>query len=98
MSIFAKARAGLNLTPADRAFLKLVAGWVIAGALSALVAFVTAVTQPNPNWRVVLAITATAVVTAPAFAALNCVNAHLDPPLAAPVDATARQLVGFDTC
>ncbi len=92
MSIFAKARAGLNLTPAERAFLKLVEGWVIAGALSALVAFVTAVTQPNPNWRVVLAITATAFVTATAFAALKYVKAHLDPPLAAAVDAAAARL------
>ncbi len=92
MSIFAKARAGLNLTPAERAFLKLVEGWVIAGALSALVAFVTAVTQPNPNWRVVLAITATAFVTATAFAALKYVKAHADPPLAAAVDAAAARL------
>src|SRR5260221_11806942 len=48
MNIFAKPRAGLNLTPAERTLLKLVQGWIIAGLISAAGTFITPVSQPHP--------------------------------------------------
>ena len=92
MNLFSLARAGASLTPGERAFLKLVEGWVIAGALSALVVFLTAVSQPKPDWANMLRISATAFAVATAFAAVKWVKAHLDPPLAAAVDAAAARL------
>lgn len=41
MSIFAKARAGLDLTPGQRALLKLVQGFALAGMQSLLLALPT---------------------------------------------------------
>ncbi len=92
LNIFSLARAGASLTPTQRAFLKLVEGWIVAGVASAAVVFLTAVSQPKPDWGVVLKITATAFAVATAFAALKYVKAHADPPLAAAVDAAAARL------
>src|SRR5260221_3718244 len=92
MNIFSKARAGLSLTPAERTLLKLVQGWIIAGLISAAVTFITAVSQPHPDWANVLRVSAGAFAVATLIAAHKYFTAHLDPPLAAAVDAAAARL------
>src|SRR5260221_8592327 len=92
MNIFSKARAGLNLTPAERALVKLVQGWIIAGLISAAVTFITAVSHPRPDWANVLRVSAGAFAVAALIAAHKYSTAHLDPPLAAAVDAAAPRL------
>lgn len=68
--IFARAKAGLNLTPGERAALKAREGIVIAAALAGLTAVVPYLTSGTVNWQTVAKVFAVAAV--PAFAyALN---------------------------
>src|SRR5260221_8582890 len=92
MNILEKPGAGLTLPPADRTLLTLVQGWIIAGLISAAVTFITAVSQPHPDSANVLRGSAGAFAIATLITAHKYFTAHLDPPLAAAVDAAPAPL------
>jgi hypothetical protein len=81
MTIFKRASLGMNLTPGERALLKLVEGWILAGAVAGLIVFLTAVTQAKPDWGAALKLAATAFIVATGFAALKYLKAQQDSPL-----------------
>ncbi len=99
MSIFDKARAGLNLNPGQRAFLKLVQGFGLAGVQSLLLALPT-VLAVKENQPVLSAVGIGAMIGAFVhgfFAAWQKYSsAKGDAPLAAAigsVDAAAQQQI-----
>lgn len=87
MGVFKRARAYVNLTPGERAFLKLVGGIagtaVIAGLLAA--AQVLAGTPLGQvSWQVVLHVGAGAFAASLWAALAKYYKAHGDPPLPSP--------------
>ena len=82
MGVFAKARAHESLTPAQRAFLKLVEGFIIAGVVAALPVLSLALGQADVNWAVVGRVALGTFATAALMAAVKYLKAQGDPPLA----------------
>lgn len=81
-SMLARARAGLNLTPGERALLRLGELCVIAGLVSALPIVAEALAQQPINWTLTLQ----TAISAFGVAALGCLvkwlKAQADAPLA----------------
>jgi hypothetical protein len=82
MSVFADARKGKNLSPAQRAFLKLVEGFIIAGVVAALPVLSLALSQQNVNWEGVLRVALGTFATAALMGAVKYLKAQGDAPLA----------------
>lgn len=78
MSLFARARAGLALSPAERAFLKLIQSAVIAALVSLLPAVASALAAGNVNWQAVGATAIATFATAIAHAILKFFTAQAD--------------------
>jgi hypothetical protein len=91
MSLFARARAYLNLTPGERAFLKLLGGIAGTAVVAAILAAaqVLAGTPPNQvSWQVVLHVAAGAFLAALWTALAKYYKAYGDPPLPGPTAGT----------
>ena len=82
MGVFAKARAHESLTPTQRAFLKLVEGFIIAGVVAALPVLSLALGEDSVNWAGVGRVALGTFATAALMAAVKYLKAQGDPPLA----------------
>ena len=87
MSIFAKAHKGINLSPAERALLKLVEGFIVAGIVAALPTIPMLLGQANIDWAAVGRIALGTFATAALMAAVKYLKAQRDMPLAEPLAA-----------
>lgn len=94
-NIFSLARAGANLTPGERAFVKLVEGWLIVGLGSALLALGTELSSPHPDWPTTLKYMGVAFATATLFAAVKYFKAQGDAPLASALDTLAKGISDY---
>lgn len=83
MSIFARAFAGQNLTPAERAFLKWIEAVFCAGLVAALPIVAEAMAHRPIAWGDILTSALYAFFTAVVLAVLKYAKAHMDPPLTA---------------
>lgn len=92
MNVFAQARNNLNLTPGQRAFLKLVEGFLVAGVIAALPIISQALAAQSINWSQVLRTAAAAFSVAVLLALTKYLKAQNDPPLNT-VAATVTQSV-----
>ena len=81
-SLFSQAHAGANLTPGQRAFLKLVQGFVLAGIVAAVPIFSLAMAQQSVDWGQVLRNAASAFAVAFLLALYKFASAQGDAPLA----------------
>ena len=88
MSIFGKARAGENLSPAARAFLRLVEGLAATAIVAALPVVSDALSRGAVDWADVGRAALAAGATAVGLAILKYFKAHGDTPLA-PSSSTA---------
>src|SRR5258708_29185240 len=89
MGVFAKARAHESLTPTQRAFRKLVEGFIIAGVVAALPVLSLALGQDSVNWAGVGRVALGTFATAALMAAVKYCKAQGDPPLAAALTTVA---------
>lgn len=84
MNLFQRAYAGLNLTPGERAALKLWKGFLLTAVAAGLAAGVQALSASGAiDWRKVAAVAAVAFGTSLAFAFEKYFTAQGDAPLAA---------------
>lgn len=89
MSLFARARAQLNLSPAERALLKLVEGFVLAGIVAALPVVSQLLAQQSVNWPDVARLAGGTFAVAALMAASKYFKAQGDLPLEEVVSAAA---------
>ena len=82
MSIFGKARAGENLSPAARAFLRLCEGLAATAIVAALPVVSDALSRGTVDWADVGRAALAAASTAVGLAILKYAKAHGDTPLA----------------
>lgn len=87
MNIFGKARAGENLSPAARSFLRLLEGLAATAVVAALPVVSDALSQGSVNWSDVGRAALAAASTAAILAALKYAKAHGDAPLATAIGA-----------
>lgn len=96
MNIFQKAQQGLNLTPGQRAFLKLVDGLVIAAILAAIPIVGSAVStrlrEGNIDWTAIALFALGTFGSAFAAAVVKYCKAHMDNPLAVVVGQAAQSV------
>ena len=86
-NLFALARAGATLTPGQRAFLKLVEGFVIAGAVTAVPVVADLLTRPGGvDWQTVIKAGAEAFTVAALMAASKYYKAQGEAPVANVLD------------
>lgn len=97
MNVFTRARAGLNLTPGERAFLRLVDLCVLAGLVAALPVISDALANQPVNWSAVLHTAIAAFGVAALGALLKWLKAQTDAPLPTPVAVRAPRLPSFQT-
>lgn len=88
MSLFARARAGLALSPAERAFLKLIQSAIIAALVSILPAVASALASGTVDWTAVGATAIATFSTAIAHAILKFFTAQADGTPAPPANVT----------
>ena len=81
MSVFARARANLNLTPAERALLRLVKLCVVAGLIAALPILAQALSGQALDWASVGRTALAAFGVAALGALLKWVTSQADAPL-----------------
>ncbi|MGH2515039.1 MAG: hypothetical protein ACRDHP_05230, partial [Ktedonobacterales bacterium] len=81
MNIFAKANNNLNLTPAQRAFLKLIEGFFVAGIVAVLPVISQALAAQTINWALILRTAAATFSVAALLAVTKYLKAQNDPPL-----------------
>lgn len=81
MNVFARANTNQNLTPFERALLKLLQNLLIAAVVAALPAVSAALAQQSPNWSDVLHTAIAAVSVAVGNAFWKWFTAQGDPPL-----------------
>jgi hypothetical protein len=84
-----RARAGMALTPAERALLRLMEGLLCAGLVAAAPIIAQALSQQSVNWGDVARAALAAAATAALLALTKYARAHADPPLATPPDGAA---------
>lgn len=82
MNVFQRNFLGLNLSPAQRAFIKVVKGAVISALFAGLAAVVQFLLLPTINWHAVLLIGGGTIGTTLAFALDKYFSAQGDTPLA----------------
>lgn len=92
MTTLAKARANLNLTPAERAFLKLVEGSIVAGIIAALPVIAQALATQRIDWAQALRTTIATFAVAGLLAVTKYLKAQNDPPLAVTATAVEQTL------
>lgn len=92
MNLFQKAGKGLNLTPGERAVLKLVEGFLIAGFVAALPVVAELLGHQGITWQVVAQAAAGAFATAFLLAIAKYYKAKGDNPIAA---GLAETLAGY---
>ena len=90
MSLFSKANAGLNLTPGERAALKLVQGFILAGLVAALPVLAQLLAAQTINWADVARIAGGTFGVAVLMAVAKWFSAQGDSPLDAPLAAIAE--------
>ena len=88
MNIFARAYNGLNLSPGERAFLKLAKGWLYTAGGTGLIALVQYLNSSQVDWRHLLIGTGSAA----GLSLLNAVDKYFTAQGDAPL-ATATQAV-----
>ena len=93
MNIFARAYNGLNLSPGERAFLKLVKGWLYTAGGTGLIALVQYLNSSQVDWRHLLIGTGSAA----GLSLLNAVDKYFtaqgDAPLTQPIESKLEQTV-----
>ena len=92
MSIFAKSAAGLNLTPGERAALKLVQGFILAGIVAALPVLAQLLAAQTVNWADVARLAGGTFATAVLMAVAKWFSAQGDAPLAIVAENAATQI------
>jgi hypothetical protein len=92
MSLFARARAQLNLSPGERALLKLVEGAVLAGIVAALPVVAQLLAQQRVNWTEVARIAGATFAVAALMALAKFYKAQGDQPLEEVVSLAASTL------
>lgn len=85
MSLFQRAWAGLNLSPAERAWLKLIEGFILAGIVAALPAVAELLSAGTVDWATVGRTALGTFAVAVLMAAVKYCKAHGDSPLAEPL-------------
>ena len=90
MSLFSKANAGLSLTPGERAALKLVQGFILAGLVAALPVLAQLLAAQTVNWSDVARIAGGTFAVAVLMAVAKWFSAQGDTPLDAPLAAVAE--------
>ncbi|HLZ24407.1 MAG TPA: hypothetical protein VKQ30_20020 [Ktedonobacterales bacterium] len=93
MNVFAQARNNLNLTPGQRAFLKLVEGFIVAGIVAALPAISQALAAQSINWSQIVRTAAATFSVAALLAVTKYLKAQNDPPLATVATTVAQAAV-----
>lgn len=95
-SLFARARAYAPLTPAERALLRLIEGWALAGALAALVAvvqYLAAMADPTRiNWQITAEVAAVGFAVGGLLAMAKYFKAQGDPLLASVLQSAAQEV------
>jgi len=91
-SLFARARAQLNLSPGERAALKLVEGYVLAGAVAALPVVSQLLAQQTIVWAHVLRLAGGTFAVATLMAVSKYYKAQGDVPLEETVSAVADHI------
>ena len=81
MNLFARSRAQLNLSPGERAFLKLIEGFVVAGVVAALPIVAQLLAQQSVNWADVARLAGGTFAVAALMAAAKYYKAQGDIPL-----------------
>lgn len=89
MQTFTRARQGLNLTPGERALLKLLEGFVMAGVVAVLPIVAPALAQQSVNWTLVAHTAMGTFAVAVLLAVAKFYKAQGDAPLAQPLAALA---------
>ena len=87
--LLGRARAGMALTPAERALLRLAEGLLCAGLVAAAPVIAQALGRQGVIWGDVARAALAAGATAILLALAKYARAQGDPPLAAPPDGTA---------
>ncbi|HLJ80635.1 MAG TPA: hypothetical protein VKT52_04045, partial [Ktedonobacterales bacterium] len=93
MNIFAQARNNLNLAPSQRAFLKLVEGFIVAGIVAVLPFISQALAAQSINWAQVLRTAAATFSVAALLAVTKYLKAQNDPPLTTVATTIAQAAV-----
>jgi hypothetical protein len=93
MNVFAKAQNNLNLTPGERAVLKLVEGFVVAGIVAALPVISQALAAQSINWAQMFRTAAATCSVAALLAVIKYLKAQNDPPLSTVATAIAQTAV-----
>lgn len=84
MNLFARSNQGLNLTPGERAFLRLIELCVLAGLITAATAIVPLLANGVPDWQTVYHVALPAFCMAALGAFVKFYNAKGDKPLPDP--------------
>ena len=84
MNLLQKSNAHLNLTPGERALLKLGESFILAGLVAALPLVTDALSRQNVNWNTEVPIIVSAFSVAVIAALTKYVREHADPPLPTP--------------
>jgi hypothetical protein len=93
MNLFARARAGLVLSPGERTFLKFVDGAAISAGVAAVTAIVNLLAPGHAvDWRTVAIVGGVAFGTSILAALKKYATAHFDALLAAPITAAADNI------
>ena len=90
-NLFALARIGANLTPGQRAFLKLVEGFCVAGVVAATPVVASLLSKQGVAWQDVARIAVAAFLTAALLAASKYYKAQGDTPLGDVLAAAASE-------
>ena len=92
MNLFARAQQNLNLSPGERASLKLVKGIVVTALLAAVTAIYPLISTGSLtaiDWKQVIAVASIAFTVQLITTLQKYLSAHLDPPLSTAVEALA---------
>ena len=90
-NLFALARIGANLTPGQRAFLKLVEGFCVAGVVAATPVVASLLSRQGVAWQDVARIAVAAFLTAALLAASKYYKAQGDAPLSQVLTLAAQE-------
>lgn len=93
MNVFAQAHNHLNLTPGQRAFLKLVEGFCVAGVVAVLPFISQALAAQSINWAQVLRTAAATFSVAALLAVTKYLKAQNDPPLTTAATTIAQAVI-----
>lgn len=93
MNIFAKANNNLNLTPGERAILRMSETFVVAGIVAALPVISQALAAQSINWSLMLRTAAATFSVAVLLAVTKYLKAQNDPPLSTAATSIAQTVI-----